>query len=394
MRGKELFEKSISRRVVLRAGAYGICAFCLTGIAGCMLQESEKPVAPEDLKTGAQKGFLGEARSPWFEELDGNLIRCTLCPEKCELKEGERAPCRVRENRNGKGYTLVYGNPAMVQEDPVERKPYFHVLPGSRALSISTAGCNLTCKFCEVWDMALANPEDVYAYNMPPEDIIRQAELAGVKSVSFAFGEPVVFYEYMEKVAALAKEAGLLNLMHTAGYINPAPLKAIAGQMDAVNFDLKGFSPEFYRQYVGGEMEPVLKSLKILREAGVHLEITNIVIPTLNDDQEKIGAMCRWIVKELGPDVPLHFARFYPLYQLSSLPRTPVSTLEQSRKTALESGLKFVYVAKVTGHEGENTYCPQCGESIIDRMGFVIEELRIANGRCSYCEAEIPGIWH
>ncbi len=384
----------LNRRSFLKAGAVGICSLCLAGIYGCALEEDTgEEVTPDSAEAGSKKGLIKTQRSPWYTELDGGKIRCDLCPKLCELEEGERALCRVRENRDGACYTLVYGNPALVQEDPVERKPFFHVLPGSRALSISTAGCNLACQFCEVWDMALVAPEEVHAYNMPPETVMKHAGAGEVRSISYAFGEPVIYYEYMSSVADLAKEAGLLNLMHTAAYVNKEPLKEILKKMDAVNVDLKGFDEEFYREYVGGELETVLENLKIIRNSGVHLEITTIVIPTLNDQTEKIRKMCEWIVSELGSDVPLHFARFYPLHKLSALPRTPASTLDEARDIALETGLKYVYVARVTGHEGEDTFCPECGEKVIEREGFVIDALKLREGSCEFCGALLPGLW-
>ena len=380
----------LSRRELLRAGVGGICALGLGGLAGC-----NQPTATEELPvaTGAQRGFMRPVPSPWFSELAGGRVRCELCPKRCELAEGQRALCRVRENRGGVGYTLAYGNPALLQEDPVERKPFFHVLPGSRALSIATAGCNLACSFCEVWDMAQVAPEEVHAHDMPPEVVLQHATESDVRSLSYGFGEPVVFFEYMAALATMAREAGLLNLVHTAGYIEPEPLEQLGGLLDAANVDLKSFDPEFYRQVVGGELDPVLRTLRWLADQGIHIEVTNIVIPTLNDDMAMIRTMCQWIADELGPDVPLHFARFYPLYRLSDLPRTPVSTLEEARNTALDAGLRFVYVARVTGHEGENTFCPTCGEIVIDRVGFVIQQMRLEQGRCTHCGAEIPGRW-
>ena len=379
----------LSRREFLKAGAGGICALCLAGVIACAQGRSPRE-APSQV---VQKGFVRPTRSPWFTELDNAEVQCELCPKRCKLAEGERAPCRARENRDGVGYTLAYGNPALVQEDPVERKPFFHVMPGTRALSIATAGCNLACRFCEVWDMTQVAPEEIHAYDMPPEAVVAHARAANVPSISYAFGEPVVFYEYMADVAALAREAGLLNLIHTAGYIQPEPLRELSGLLDGANVDLKSFDPAFYREVVGGELEPVLRSLELLRDAGVHIEVTNIVIPTLNDDMDKIGEMCRWIRDELGTGVPVHFARFYPLHKLSDLPRTPVSTLDRARNTALEAGLEFVYVARVTGHEGENTFCPGCGETVIRRVGFVVDEIRLEDGRCEYCGRDIPGRW-
>ncbi len=338
-------------------------------------------------------GFVRPRRSPWFSGLGDGKVRCELCPNGCELDRSRRSLCRVRENRDGEGYTLAYGNPVLIQEDPVERKPFFHVVPGSRALSISTAGCNLRCQFCEVWDMALVRPEEVHAYDLSPEAVVAHAVAGRVRSISYGFGEPVVFYEYMSDVAQLAGKAGLLNLVHTAGYIRPAPLKQLCKVLDAANVDLKSFDPQFYRNVVGGELEPVLASLRIIREAGVHLEITQVVIPTLNDDLGTVRSMCRWIVQELGPDVPVHFARFYPLYKLSALPRTPVTTLTQARDTARDAGLRHVYVSRVTGHEGENTFCPGCGKIVIQRLGFFVERMEMENGACIHCGGRLPGIW-
>lgn len=309
------------------------------------------------------------------------------------MAPGQRARCRVRTNRGGTGYTLAYGNPVLVQEDPVERKPFFHVLPGTRALSISTAGCNLECKFCEVWDMALVDPEEVHAYDMPPKTVVEHAKAARLRSVSYAFGEPVVFYEYMLEMAELARKEGLLNLLHTAGYIQPEPLKELCGLIDAANVDLKSFDPDFYRDVCGGRREPVLQSLKLLKQAGVHVEITNILIPTMNDDVTQIREMCTWIKNELGEDVPIHFARFYPLYQLANLPPTPVSTLDRAREAAMEVGLQFVYVARVTGHQGENTFCPSCGKPVIERVGFIIDQMHLTDGKCSHCRQAVSGRW-
>lgn len=375
----------LNRREFVKLGAASVCALGLAATGGCAPQ---KNVQETDPIQGVQIGLVRPTPSPWFEQAAGKII-CRLCPKACSLAEGERAPCRVRENRQGAGYTL----PALVQVDPVERKPFYHVAPGSRALSIATAGCNLSCHFCEVWDIALVKPEEVHAYDMPPEKVVAHALASGVRALSYAFGEPVAFYEFMVDTAVLAREAGLLNLAHTAGYIQPEPLRQLCRTLDAVNLDLKSFDPAFYREVVGGELAPVLESLKIIRQAGLHLEITNIVIPTLNDDPELIREMCRWILSELGPEVPLHFARFYPLFKLATLPQTPVSTLEQSRDTALEIGLKHVYIAKVVGHEGENSFCPGCGQKVIQRVGFVVSNIKLKNGACIYCGAALSGLW-
>jgi len=382
--------RAITRKQFLKAGAAGVCGLF---VAGLNVRDLPAEVRAALSTRTAGKGFVNPQKSPWFQKLGDNIIECRLCPNQCRLEPGQRSVCRVRENINGQGYTLAYGNPALIQEDHVERKPFFHVVPGCRVLSVSTAGCNLKCRFCEVWDMALVKPEQVYAYDMSPENVVAHARNAGLRAVSFAFGEPVVFYEYMTDTAGLARDAGMLNLVHSAGYIRSRPLKELCEIIDAANIDLKGFDPEFYRNYVGGDIKVVLDTLVALKRSGIHIEITSIVIPTLNDQPARIREMCAWIIRELGADTPLHFSRFYPLYRLSALPRTPVSTLDMARETAREAGLNYVYVAKVTGHDGENTFCPGCGEKIISRLGFIIDQVKINDGRCEICGHEIPGIW-
>ncbi|HSV27131.1 MAG TPA: AmmeMemoRadiSam system radical SAM enzyme [Sedimentisphaerales bacterium] len=383
MREEDASQPGLSKRELLKAGLCGVCAMGLARIGGLGKAYGQT----------AEKGFMRPRQARWMTRTGNSRVRCELCPWRCELEPGQRARCRVRTNRNGTGYTLAYGNPALVQEDPVERKPFFHVLPGSRSLSISTAGCNMACKFCEVWDIALVNPEEVHAYDMPPSRIIEHVRAANLRLISYAFGEPVIFYEYMMDVAALAKEQGIINLMHTGGYIQPEPLKELSRVIDAANIDLKGFDPAFYRDFCGAEQAPVLESLKLLKKAGVHIEVTNIVIPTLNDDMKIIRQMCTWIKNELGADVPLHFARFYPLYKLTNLPPTPVSTLDNARDTALDVGLEFVYVARVTGHKGEDTFCPGCGKVVIERVGFVIDHIHLNDGKCNHCGRTVAGRW-
>jgi pyruvate formate lyase activating enzyme len=338
-------------------------------------------------------GLVRPRPAAWATAVDHDRLRCELCPWQCELKPGETGRCRVRRNDAGELQTLAFGNPVLVQQEAIERLPFFHVRPGSRTLALSTAGCNLACKFCEVWDMALVDPREVHAYDMPPEAAIEQARMAGLDSVSYAFGEPVVFYEYMVETAELARAAGLLNLMQTGGFIRPQPLAVLGELMDAVNVDLKGFDPAFYRDVVGGELQPVLDGLVQLRRAGVHLEVTNIVIPGLNDGVATIERMCRWICDELGAHTPLHFARFYPLYQLTNLPQTPVSMLDRARQIALDSGLLYVYVGRVTGHDGENTYCPKCANKVISRLGFIVDRIDLEAGRCGQCGHAVPGRW-
>jgi pyruvate formate lyase activating enzyme len=323
----------------------------------------------------------------------GNYVKCQLCPKGCLISEGRRGDCRVRENRGGKLYTMVYGNPCAVHNDPIEKKPFYHFLPGTMALSLATAGCNLHCLYCQNWSISQVPPEQTENYELSPEEIVMVAEKLGSSSIAFTYTEPTIFYEYMSDIARLARPKGIRCIVISAGYINPEPLRQLCKIVDAIKIDFKGFSEEFYRKVCFGTLKPVLNTMKIIREEGVHLEIVNLVVPTLNDSEEQIRGLCRWIVENLGPDVPTHFSRFFPQYKLTHLPPTPVSTLEMAREIAVEEGIKFAYVGNVPGHKWDNTYCPRCGKAIITRMGFNVVEYHLKSGKCEYCGESIPGVW-
>ncbi len=340
-----------------------------------------------------KKGFIKTRLSPYFTPLERGEIQCELCPHRCRVARGNRGRCRVRQNRDGKYYSLVYGTPCAVHLDPIEKKPFSHVLPGTTSFSLATAGCNLQCKFCQNWEISQAYPEDVYSTELPPELIVNKAKEIGARSVAYTYAEPTIFYEYMLDIASLAKKSGLLNVYHSNGFINPAPLKNLCKTLDAANIDLKGFTENFYRELCSAELAPVLETLKTLKQEKVHVEITNLVIPTKNDEMPAIKEMCLWIKKELGSDTPLHFSRFHPLYKLKTLPPTPVSTLDSAREVALSAGLEYVYVGNVPGHEGENTFCPKCKTKIIERTGYMVGEINVKAGKCKYCGKPIPGIW-
>lgn len=289
--------------------------------------------------------------------------------------------------------------------DPIEKKPFFHFLPQSKAFSIATAGCNLRCKFCQNWNIAQRPPEETQNYCLPPKDVVKLAKERNCDSIAYTYSEPVVFFEYMLETAKLAKEAGIKNVMHSAGYINEEPLRELCKYIDAANIDLKGFTEEYYQEVIGAgigaHLKPVLEALKIIKEEGIHLEITNLIVPTKNDNPKDIRKMCKWIRENLGPEVPLHFSRFWPQYQLRNLPPTPVKTLEMARRIAKEEGLKYVYIGNVPGHEGENTYCPRCNRLLIQRVGFHVLKNNIsytftggqAAGRCKFCGEKISGVW-
>jgi pyruvate formate lyase activating enzyme len=319
--------------------------------------------------------------------------KCTLCPRECLVLPEQTGLCRVRVNRGGKLYTLVYGNPCSANNDPIEKKPVFHFLPGSTAFSISTAGCNERCKYCQNWQISQFGPEDTKNYPLSPEDVVAYAISTGSKSIAYTYGEPVVFYEYMLQTAKLARKSGVKNVVITGGYINEDPLKELCRHVDVIKIDLKGFDEGFYRDVCAAELSSIQNSLKVVKESGTWLEIVNLVVPTLNDSQEKITQMCKWIKSELGADIPLHFSRFSPNYKLLNLPPTPISTLEMARKVALGEGLKYVYIGNIPHSESENTYCPKCGKLLIERLTYFVAQNNIENGRCKFCGQEIPGVW-
>jgi pyruvate formate lyase activating enzyme len=299
----------------------------------------------------------------------------------------------VRENVDGSLWTVAYGNPCAVNIDPVEKKPFYHVLPGTKTLSVATAGCNLHCKFCVNWEASQAKPEETYNYELPAAEAVTRAERYGCRSIASSYVEPVVFLEYMLDIARACQEHSILHLMHSAGYINRLPLGEISRVLDAACIDLKGFTEEFYKDQVAGSLQPVLETLTGLKENGVHTEIVNLLIPGKNDDPGTLRAMCRWIVDELGPEVPVHFFRFYPRYMLRSIPPTPVPTLEQARTVAIEEGLHYAYIANVPEHPGKHTYCPECNELLIERVGYITQVIGLTNGECSRCGHAIPGVW-
>jgi pyruvate formate lyase activating enzyme len=321
-----------------------------------------------------------------------NTVQCELCPNGCVLENGQHSRCRARMNRDGKLYSIVYGKPCAVHVDPIEKKPFFHFLPGTTAFSIATAGCVLSCKFCQNWQISQAKPEDTDTYDLPPDKVVKAAMRYESKSITYTYTEPTVFYEYMYDTAVLAKKSGIRNTMHSCGYINEKPLRRLARHLNAADIDLKSFTEDFYNRICGGSLKPVLHSLVVLKEEGIWIEVTNLVIPTLNDNTKTIGEMSRWMVKNVGADVPLHFSRFFPNYKLNNLPPTPIETLTDARKVAMDAGLKFVYIGNIR-HEAESTFCPHCKKLLIERIGYFVKQNNISNGRCRFCGTPIPGVW-
>ena len=342
----------------------------------------------------ARKGYIARREAQFYDKLPGGRVRCRLCPRECEVGEGERGYCGVRENRGGKYYTLVYGNPCALRSDPIEKKPILHALPGSRALSLGTAGCNLNCKYCQNWQMSQSPPENTTNHIVPPEAAAKAAKAAGAKFVAFNYTEPVVFIEYVLDTARAARRLGLKTAVCTAAYIRAEPMRELCHAVDVMKIDLKGFSEKFYHDICQGTLEPVLEAIVAAKKSGVWLELVNLVVPTINDDMAEIAKMCRWIAENVGRDVPLTFSRFTPMYQLKHLPATPMSTVERARKVARAAGLRYVYLGNVSAATtARNTYCPVCGKLLVQRLVYEVRENRIRAGRCPFCGTKIAGMW-
>ncbi|UCH21540.1 MAG: AmmeMemoRadiSam system radical SAM enzyme [Deltaproteobacteria bacterium] len=320
-------------------------------------------------------------------------MQCQLCFRKCVVSSGRRGFCRNRENRDGTYYTIVYGRPSALQVDPIEKEPCYHMWPGTRIFCTGTASCNNRCQFCHNWHLSQRSLEDIHYYLARPEDIVYGAEKFGCESLSFTYNEPTVFYEYMYDIAKLGRQSGLGVIYHTNGLINKVPLLALLEYMHAVTVDLKAFSDTFYREVCSSRLNPVLNTLLNIRKAGKHLEIVNLMIPTLNDNPRDVRRMCRWIVENLGEDTPLHFSRFHPNYKLLNLPPTPVETLEMAYEAAAQEGLHYVTIGNVPGHEHNSTFCPNCKKKIIHRIHFHVIKNDVEDGKCKFCRYPIVGVW-
>jgi pyruvate formate lyase activating enzyme len=337
----------------------------------------------------------------WHLLPDGR-VQCDLCPRFCKLNEGQRGMCFVRARQNDQIVLTTYGRSSGFCVDPIEKKPLNHFYPGTSVLSFGTAGCNLFCRFCQNWDISKSRQIDTLADAASPQTIARAAHELGCRSVAFTYNDPVIFMEYAVDVAEACREEGIHSVAVTAGYINEEPRREFYSHMDAANIDLKGFSEDFYQKLCAGQLQPVLETLRYVRhETDTWLEITNLLIPGQNDSEEELDALTRWVVEELGPDVPIHFSAFHPDYKMRDIPRTPPSTLFRARDIALRNGMRYAYTGNVHDAAGGSTYCHNCGKRIIQRDWYVLGEWRLDEaGACLYCgevcsghfEAK-PGHW-
>ncbi len=336
--------------------------------------------------------MLPAKEASWYKTLKASMVQCFLCPRRCVIKNNETGFCGVRQNKKGKLYSLVYGESTSLQIDPIEKKPLYHFLPGSAAFSIGTVGCTLVCQHCQNWATSQAKPGKWHTYDLTPKEAVKKAAEEHCESIAYTYNEPTVFAEYALDTAKLARKKGIKNIFVTNGFTNPEPLKDICKRIDAVNVDMKSFDNEFYKKYTGAWLEPILEAMKTYKEKKVWLEITNLIIPKLNDDLEKIKQMCIWIKENLGEDVPLHFSAFYPAYKLEDMPPTSAAMLLEARKLAMSLGMHYVYIGNVTTADEENTFCPKCKEPVIKRSHYSILQNKIKKGRCS-CGHKINGVW-
>ncbi|MBI4633433.1 MAG: AmmeMemoRadiSam system radical SAM enzyme [Deltaproteobacteria bacterium] len=329
-----------------------------------------------------------------YEKKDGGDVECRLCAHTCRIKPSKRGLCGVRENRKGALYTLVYGVLIARNADPIEKKPLFHLYPGSRSYSVATVGCNFRCTFCQNHDISQFPRErgDIAGREVTPAQIVEDAVNSGCRTISYTYTEPTIYFEYAYDTAVLAREKGLGNVFVTNGYMTKEALTMIAPYLDAANVDLKSFQDDFYRKMCGARLQPVLDSLRTMKDLGIWVEVTTLLIPSLNDEEDELRHIAGFI-RSLGAETPWHVSRFHPQYKMTDLPLTPARTVQKAVQIGKESGLKYVYSGNIPGDDGEKTFCSHCGEMLIDRYGFSIRKQNISGAACPRCRTPLEGIF-
>lgn len=336
-------------------------------------------------------GVMREAM--FYERLDEEKVRCFLCNHHCVIKEGKRGICAVRENRDGILYSLVYGKVISMNVDPIEKKPLFHFLPSSTSFSIATVGCNFRCGHCQNYEISQypRDHDDIPGYAMSPEGVVEAAVKNGCKSISYTYTEPTIFFEFAHECAKLAHERGIKNVFVSNGYTSAEAAQVIAPYLDGNNIDLKG-DDDFYKELCGARAAPVRETIRLMKKLGVWVEVTTLIIPDYNDSEQHLRDIAEFIVS-VDSAIPWHVTQFYPTYQVTDKPRTPLSTLRRAREIGFETGLKYVYEGNVPGEGGENTFCPNCGKLLIARVGFSIQKMRSPGGKCFHCGYQVEGVW-
>lgn len=385
----DAYRQNLDRRDFLSLCARGCLALGLAPLGLCGPARLLPQVA------AGKVGNVSNVPARYFKPLEAKEIKCLLCPRHCQIRPGERGLCGVRENVDGIYVTKVYGKPTAIKGDPMEKGPFFHFLAGTNTLALGTAGCNLTCLYCQSWQFAQRRPEQTDNESLPPDDVVAQVQKYGIPSITFTYSEPVVAIEYVLDTARAARAAGIKTLIHTAAACNEQPMRELCSAVDAVNIDLKGFSDKFYQDVVGSLRGVVLENVKLAAASDAWLELTALIVPGYNDDQASFRSMCEWVLESVGPDVPLHVSRFFPEYRLRNVPATPIDTLKELRKIAFNVGLHYVYLGNMGGDPSESTYCPKCGIKVVKRVGYEVsnEALDLRTYKCTKCGLKIPGYW-
>lgn len=416
---------TVSRRTALGLGAIGLAGLAGAAAVFDFLQKWREGETPADIFKGdAPTGAVWDAwqKRGWVKEGRhylklGRNVQCKICPNNCLLEPGDRSHCRNRVNHDGTLYTLAYGDPCTFHVDPVEKKPLYHFLPGSKTFSLATSGCVFRCLNCQNWEISQRKPEEtkdpegepfrlrpplpasltatqMARLSLFPDDVVAVTAALGCPSISYTYSEPTAYFEYAQDTCRAAHEHKLKNIIVSCGSIEERPARDLYQHVDAAHLDLKGFDEETYRKLNSGRLAPILRTLQVLKELGVWFEIINLVVPTYTDRLDAIHRMCAWIARELGPDQPLHFSRFHPQHQLTHLTPTPLTTLVQARDAARAEGLRYVYVGNVPGlADAGTTWCPGCRKAVVERDVFAVTRIEVVAGKCRFCGTTIPGVW-
>jgi pyruvate formate lyase activating enzyme len=380
-------KKKISKRIFLRDICFTAAgSFCLNGILNGERKEFS-------LNKSMLDNLWKWSKECMYYEVTPRGLKCQLCPNECILKEGDTSLCRNRVNYRNKMYSIAYGNPCAKNVDPIEKKPFYHFFPGSRSFSIATAGCNFSCLNCQNWSISQSGPKATKNYDLMPAKVAEESANNDCQSIAYTYSEPITFYEYVYDTSVIARQNGIKNVLVSNGYINEKPLHNLCGVLDAATIDLKSFDNTTYLRLNAGELQPVLNSLKILKQEGVWLEISYLVIPSWSDSPDMIKKMCDWLYKNGFQDTPLHFLRFQPLYKLNQLPPTPVVVLEKAKEIAVRAGINYVYIGNIPGSAAISTMCPHCRKLIIERKGHMVVSNHVKNGNCGFCGQKISGRW-
>jgi len=417
--------RGLTRREAIQYGAAGLAGAGLLGAMAWQMVRSARGMNVSRVFKGAAPAGetwtlwqrRGWAREGYHYVKVGRNVQCLICPNNCLLEPDDRGHCRNRVNKDGTLYTLAYANPCALHVDPIEKKPLFHFLPGTKSFSLATAGCVLRCLNCQNWDISQRTPEETKDARGPelrlrpgilanlslddmrrlsafPEDLVALAQATGCRSLSYTYSEPIAFYEYTYDTCKLARTAGVKNVLVTSGSIEERPLRDLAQHVDAAHVDLKGFDETTCLKLNSGHVATILNTIKTLRDIGVWFEVINLVVPTYTDNLDSIARMCDWLVKNAGPDVPLHFSRFHPQHRLTHLTATPVEVLRRAQAAGKAAGLRYVYLGNVAGlPEAETTYCPNCRQVVIGRNVYSITQMNLPAGSCGKCGAKIAGVW-